>query len=102
VKIGGESVILELNKYLKGVDEKPKSSSKAPEKEGSNSPGDRVELSPRSQETRRVREAIDEVPDVDEAKVAEIKARIESGAYNVKGEEIAESIIEEAIVDVLL
>lgn len=41
--------------------------------------------------------AIKELPDVREDKVAELRARIETGNYNVEGREIAEKLLTRSI-----
>ncbi|MDD2573921.1 MAG: flagellar biosynthesis anti-sigma factor FlgM [Bacillota bacterium] len=60
---------------------------------------DRIELSTKAQDFRVALKALGEVPDVREAKVAQLKARINSGQYNVDAEEVADSIIDGLFLD---
>lgn len=60
---------------------------------------DNVHLSAKARELQESRKALDAVPEVRKEKVEELKGRIESGSYNVKGEEIADAIIKATLVD---
>lgn len=48
---------------------------------------------------QKIKEAIANLPDVREDRVAALKARIENGTYNVKSDEIADLIIRRALAD---
>ena len=58
-----------------------------------------VEMSDEAQEIRRVTKLVKKLPDVREDRVAELKAKIESGTYKVSGEEIADLIVRRAFAD---
>ena len=55
----------------------------------------RVELSPRAQEARRIKELANSAPDVDEAKVAKLRQLIEEGKYQVDAQAIADRMVDE-------
>ncbi|MCP4747396.1 MAG: flagellar biosynthesis anti-sigma factor FlgM [Desulfobacteraceae bacterium] len=58
---------------------------------------DRVDLSDRAREMLKAHETIKKMPDVDEEKVARIKARIHNGAYKVDGHRAAANILAESL-----
>lgn len=64
---------------------------------GSTARGDTVELSAKAQELQAAREAIRKMDDVDHAKVAEIKSRIEAGTYKTDANKIAAKMLEESL-----
>lgn len=55
----------------------------------------RVELSPRAQEAKRIKELAMSTPDVDEAKVAKFRKLIDEGNYKVDAEAIADKMVDE-------
>ena len=55
---------------------------------------DPVGLSERAQELARAQQAVDAAPDVRSDKVAELKKRIEEGAYDVPAELLADKMLE--------
>jgi len=63
-------------------------------------PQEKVELSDTAKEMQQIKNAVDEIPDIRESKVESLKSQIESGTYNVKGEEVAKKIIGEAMLDI--
>lgn len=58
-----------------------------------NQPVDQLELSTKAKEFQVAVSAFNNLPDIREAKVNEIRSRLEQGSYNVSGKEIAESIV---------
>ncbi|MGI6704569.1 MAG: flagellar biosynthesis anti-sigma factor FlgM [Clostridia bacterium] len=60
---------------------------------------DRIEFSTKAQDFQVALKALGEAPDVREAKVAELKARINSGQYNVDAVEVADRIIDSLFLD---
>jgi len=55
----------------------------------------RVELSPRAQEAKRIKELATAAPDVDEAKVAKFRQLIDEGKYKVDARAIADRMVDE-------
>ncbi|MFZ4402527.1 MAG: flagellar biosynthesis anti-sigma factor FlgM [Pseudobdellovibrionaceae bacterium] len=55
----------------------------------------RVEVSPRAQEARRIKELAMAVPDVDEAKVAKFRKLIDDGEYSVDSKAVADRLVDE-------
>ena len=58
-----------------------------------------VEVSAEAQEVRRVVKLVKELPETREDRVQALKAQIESGTYQVSGEEIADLIVRRAFAD---
>ena len=54
---------------------------------------DKVELSNYGRDVSRINDLINAVPDVRESRVEEVIFTMESGAYNVKAEQVAEKIM---------
>lgn len=54
---------------------------------------DEVHLSDESQLLARLRTEVAKLPEIDEAKVAELKARIDSGEYNPSSSSIAAKVL---------
>jgi len=97
------SNMVDLANYLKGVKKYNHSKEDIQVKTAANSvESDKVQISKRSKEIQRVREAVEASPDVRSEKVKELKTAVESGSYNVKGEAIAEEMIKRSVIDTLL
>ncbi len=60
---------------------------------------DRVELSVRGLQYQHLEELLHATPDIREAKVEQIRNAIQTGTYNVRGEQVAESIISGSLID---
>jgi negative regulator of flagellin synthesis FlgM len=70
-----------------------------PEEESRGLDSDRLELSVRGLQVQNLDRLIKSVPDIREPRVEQIRGAIESGTYNVRGEQIAEKIISGSLVD---
>lgn len=57
----------------------------------------RVDVSPRAQEAKRIKEIATAAPDVDEAKVAKFRKMIDEGTYKVDAKAIADKMVDEHI-----
>ena len=55
-------------------------------------------VSPEGKEYNAIRKAVANVPDIREAKVADIKARMENGTYNVSSADVARKILEDTVL----
>jgi negative regulator of flagellin synthesis FlgM len=58
-----------------------------------------VEVSATAQEIQRVKKLVNSVSDVREDVVQSLKARIESGNYNISGADIADLMVRRAVAD---
>ena len=57
----------------------------------------KVELSPRAQDAKRIKDIAMSVPDVDEAKVAKFRKMIDEGTYKVDAKAIADKMVDEQL-----
>jgi len=57
--------------------------------------------STKAQDIKKLREALDKLPDIREEKVEDLKSQIKKGTYCVTGEKIAEKIIAESLMDII-
>ncbi len=60
---------------------------------------DDVQISDRTEEFLHIRRLVDAQPDVRLERVNRLAKAIDEGTYNVKGEQIAEAIIEKHLID---
>jgi negative regulator of flagellin synthesis FlgM len=63
-------------------------------------PGEKVELSSDVKDLQYIKKAVDELPDVREDKVLDLKKQIQEGTYNVNGEKIAQKMLGESLLDI--
>jgi negative regulator of flagellin synthesis FlgM len=59
--------------------------------------GDRVQISERAREMQATLEQVKKMPDVDEAKVALIKAQLKAGTYQADSGTVAEKMLTESL-----
>jgi len=57
----------------------------------------RVEVSPKAQDAKRIKELAMAAPDVDEAKVAKFRQMIDEGKYKIDAKAIAEKMVDEQL-----
>ncbi len=102
MQITGNNPFAQLDAYVKNIGPKKNrvqsSLTEAP-KEGLSE--DRVALSPEAKKIQEAKKIIDALPDIREDKVAEIRARIQNGAYTVDSEKVAFGIMKESILNEL-
>jgi negative regulator of flagellin synthesis FlgM len=75
------------------VDPSPSKLDKAPAKT------DTVVISDAAKRIQEIRNQLDEIPDVREEKVAQLKNQIENGTYQINPDKIAEKIIKEGLIN---
>lgn len=63
---------------------------------------DQVRISPRAQEFQQAYQVVAQVPDVRDDKVVRLQEAIQSGTYNVRGEQVADKLITHTILDAIL
>lgn len=54
---------------------------------------DQFILSPQSSEVNRIKQQLDEIPEVNEQKVAALRERVNNGTYAVTSQQVAEKIL---------
>ena len=60
--------------------------------------GEKVELSEKAIYLNKIREIIQNTPDIREEKVSFLREKIAAGSYNVSGQEIAEKMLNEFLL----
>ncbi len=65
-------------------------------------PADRVELSAGSAEVQKMREILDQTPEIREDRIRELKNRIERGEYRVDAYAVADKLLRTLLQDALL
>lgn len=68
---------------------------------GTFSQSENVELSNNVKDYSQIKKVLENVPDVREDKVQQLKKQINEGTYNVSGEKIAEKMVSEALLDII-
>jgi negative regulator of flagellin synthesis FlgM len=63
-------------------------------------PEEKVDLSTKAKDIQQAQNALNNLPDVREEKVQEIKVQVEKGTYKVNAEKIADKMVKESIVDI--
>jgi negative regulator of flagellin synthesis FlgM len=91
-----DNYFVKLDAYAKNIDGKTLSDSS--KKQDGKAPlrSDEVVLSPRANELRELKKAIDLIPDIREEKILMIKSQIEKGTYQVDGKKIAGRMLKES------
>ncbi len=60
---------------------------------------EKVELSRKANDLNRIREILRKTPDIREGKIAILREKIASGKYNVSGQEIADKMLREHLLE---
>lgn len=94
----GNTPISVIQQYQKNEDSKAAVHKQAPQPEVN--PEEKVSISRESRDAGMMREIINNLPDVREEKVQELKAQIDNGTYKVKSEDIAKKMISESLIDI--
>ena len=64
-------------------------------------PDGTIDISARTREVRRVRKLLADTPDIREDLVLKLQQQIDSGTYNIGGEDIADLVLRRAYADSL-
>jgi negative regulator of flagellin synthesis FlgM len=94
----GNTPISVIQQYQKNEDPKAAVYKQAPQPEVN--PEEKVSISKESRDAVMMRGIINDLPEVREDKVQELKAKIENGAYQVSSEDIAKKMISESLIDI--
>ena len=96
MNISNKNIISLIKAYTDRVEkEGGKGGGKA--EKGQSKATDEVTLSEFSKDIQKVKEGLDQIKDVREEKVRELKEKIAAGKYDVSGKDIAEKMIERII-----
>jgi len=67
---------------------------------GAFSQSENVELSNNVKDYSQIKKVLENIPDVREDKVQQLKKQISEGTYNVNGEKIATKMVSESLLDI--
>ena len=62
---------------------------------------EKVDLSTRARDIQRIKQIVDQTPDIREEKVLELKCQIDNGKYAVNTDKIAEKMVGESLIDII-
>ncbi len=68
---------------------------------GNASPEEKVNLSATARDIQKLKNAVDQLPDVRTEKVQDLQKQIEQGTYKVDSDKIAEKMAGESLLDIL-
>lgn len=90
---------IQIDAYVNQVHDKNKvdPSHSKPDKAAAKT--DTVVISDAAKRIQEIRNQLDEVPDVREQKVAQLRSQIENGTYEINSDKIAEKIIKEGLIN---
>ena len=93
MKINDSNVHINFEAYAQKTRDAAGTQEQSPPVNGEAAPVDKVVLSPKAREIQEARKLLDEIPDTDEPKVAQIRLQLETGAYKIDGSQIAERMM---------
>jgi negative regulator of flagellin synthesis FlgM len=88
-----------IQQYQKS--ELPKPEAARPAGNASSTVMEKVDLSSKAKDIQRIKQAIDEIPDIREGKVQDLKAQIDAGTYKVNTDKLAEKMVGESLIDIM-
>jgi len=62
---------------------------------------ERVDLSNKAKDIQKIKQVLDQTPEVREEKVQELKRQIESGSYAINPGRIADKMLGESLIDIM-
>ncbi len=102
MKVTENSTFINLDAYLKNIKKQDRSNDTANNITTGTVKNDEVVLSPVATKINESRKAIDSIPDTRDAKIAELKNRIENGSYQIDNELVASKMVKESLLNDLL
>jgi negative regulator of flagellin synthesis FlgM len=102
MKIIGKNPYVNLDAYTKHVKDKERIDNQGKQESKQVLEEDKVVLSQEAKKVQEAKKLIDSIPDIREEKVAEIKAQIENGTYQVEEKKLAAKMIKESLLNELL
>ena len=87
-----------IDAYVKQVQDKDKVDAASEQPEKQHAKADTVVLSDTAKRVQEAQTQLKSIPDVREDKVAELKAQIESGTYEIDAQKIADKMLKDALL----
>jgi len=88
-----------IDAYVKQVQDKEKADAASEQPEKQQAKADTVVLSDTAKTVQEAQTQLESIPDIREDKVAELKAQIESGTYEIDAEKIADKMLKDALLN---
>ena len=63
---------------------------------------ERVDLSSKAKDIQKIKQDLDQIPEIREEKVNELKRQIENGSYAINSGRIADKMLEESLIDIII
>ena len=102
MNISDKSPLHDLAGLLAGLQDVSPVKKQAPPAVPTPDASDQVQISTRAKEFQRAYELVAQTPDVRTEKVAKLQDAINTGTYNVRGEQVATKLITHTILDAVL
>lgn len=104
MNISDKSPLHDLAGMLAGLQDPSAPGKTGPSKDPSvqNRAGDQVRISDRAREFQQLALSVAQVPDIRADKVAKLRDAIGAGTYNVRGDQVADKVIRQTILDAIL
>ena len=90
---------IQIDAYVNQVHDKNKIDPSDTKPDKTTAKTDTVVISDAAKRIQEIRNQLDEIPDVREDKVAELRNQIEDGTYEINADKIAEKIIKEGLIN---
>jgi negative regulator of flagellin synthesis FlgM len=101
MKIVGKNPSVNLEAYQKSIRDKNRVHESAKQPVEGVTKEDKVVLSAEVKRIQEAKKLLDSIPDIREEKVAQIKAQIENGTYQVEEKKLAQKIMKESLLNEL-
>ena len=88
-----------IDAYVNQVQDKDKADAKSKQAEKQQTKTDTVVLSDTAKTVQEAQTQLEQIPDVREEKVAELREQVESGTYEIDAEKIADKMLKEALLN---
>jgi negative regulator of flagellin synthesis FlgM len=92
---------IHIDAYVNQVQDKNKTAASSEKTEKTATRMDTVEISDTAKRIQEARKQLDEIPDIREDKVAQLKRQIDNGTYAINAEKIADKMIKEGLINEL-
>lgn len=102
MKISNERSLIDLEAYIKNAQGSDQIKTNRAQEQGKTVQTERVKLSPKARDIQKIREVMEATPEIREEKVGQFKKEIEAGTYSVKGDQVAEKMIRESLIDAFI
>ena len=90
---------VQIDAYVNQVHDKNKVESAENKSDKAEAKTDTVVISDAAKRIQEIRSQLDEVPDVNEEKVAQLRQEIENGTYEINADKIAGKMIREGLIN---